>query len=320
MSPVTGTPFSLSHDSVSKIVTSAVVVVFLVIAGAVHSVTIAGFTALLLVAAYAWSPAGCSIRDGAVVVERLIGDVKIPLAGIREVRIATADDLCGCIRLFGSGGLFGYYGVFRTSRLGKSIWYVTNRRHLVVIVSDSGTAMLSPDDAEGFVSAVRTASRIVPAISVSFPAPAGLPQPGSGRVGWKKAAVLIPVAVVVTVSMFYAPGPPAYTLTRESLTIHDRFYPVTLNAASVDVASARVIDFDRDTDWKPVVRTNGFANARYHSGWFRVASGKVVRLYRADAARVVLLPPKGAGTPVLLETKEPEKFLADLQRNWAGGS
>jgi len=125
------------------------------------------------------------------------------------------------------------------------------------------------------------------------------------------------VTTVVAFSLLYSPGPPAYTLTPQSLTIHDRFYPVTLNAASVDVAHVRVIDLGSDTDWKPVARTNGFANARYHSGWFRVASGKVVRLYRTDATSVVLLPPKGDGTPVLLETKEPGKFRAEVLEKWA---
>ena len=46
-------------------------------------------------------------------------------------------------------------------------------------------------------------------------------------------------------------------------------------------------------------RTNGFANAHYASGWFRVASGKTVRMYRAGGTRLVLLPPKGDGAAVL---------------------
>ena len=44
----------------------------------------------------------------------------VPLLDIREVRPATKDDFGGCIRLFGNGGLFGYYGLFRTSKLGPS--------------------------------------------------------------------------------------------------------------------------------------------------------------------------------------------------------
>ena len=39
----------------------------------------------------------------------------------------------------------------------------------------------------------------------------------------------------VAFTFFYAPGPPTYTLTHDSLTIHDKvFYSVTLMADAVD--------------------------------------------------------------------------------------
>jgi Bacterial PH domain len=88
--------------------------------------------------------------------ERLIGNVSIPLDGIRAIRKTTADDLRGCIRLWGSGGLFGYYGLFRTSALGKSTWYVTNRRNIVVVITASKTALFSPDDVDAFLAAIHT--------------------------------------------------------------------------------------------------------------------------------------------------------------------
>jgi hypothetical protein len=91
-----------------------------------------------------------------------------------------------------------------------------------------------------------------------------------------------------------------------------------LNAAGVDVEHIRVIDFGVDTEWRPTRRTNGFANPHYRSGWFRVASGKIVRMYRADGTRLVLLPPKGDGAAVLLETREPGKFVVEVRRNWGG--
>jgi hypothetical protein len=107
-------------------------------------------------------------------------------------------------------------------------------------------------------------------------------------------------------------------LTPQSLTIHDRFYPVTLPAASVDIEHIRVIDVGVDTEWRPRGRTNGFANGHYRSGWFRLAGGKTVRLYQAGSGRLVLLPPKGDGAAVLLEARDPEKFLREVRREWAG--
>ena len=62
------------------------------------------------------------------------------------------------VRLWGNGGLFGYYGLFTTSRLGKCTWYVTSRSKAVVVVTDAKTTLFSPDDPASFIAAVRSAA------------------------------------------------------------------------------------------------------------------------------------------------------------------
>lgn len=276
---------------------------------ATHSVVAGCLSAVIVVGAYAWSPRGYAVAERSITVNRLIGNVRIPLDSIRELRAATADDFRGCLRLFGNGGLFGYYGLFRTSKLGKSTWYVTNRGKAVVVVTGKKTVLFSPDDVEGFTAAI------------GAPAPVPVTQDAGSRVGPLIGAAIGIVAIaVLAFAMLYSPGPPSYTLTPESLTIHDRFYPVTLNRTNVDVEHIRVIDLDVDAEWRPTRRTNGFANTHYRSGWFRVASGRIVRMYRADSRRLVLLPPKGDGAAVLLETREPEKFVVEVRQKWSGPS
>ncbi|HEX8871462.1 MAG TPA: hypothetical protein VF758_01775, partial [Candidatus Acidoferrum sp.] len=62
-----------------------------------------------------------------------------------------------------------------------------------------------------------------------------------------------------------------------------------------------------------------FANTHYQSGWFRVANGAKVQLYRAGADRLVLLPPKDRDKPpILLQTADPEAFIARLKQEWQG--
>ena len=114
----------------------------------------------------------------------------------------------------------------------------------------------------------------------------------------------------------YSPGPPEYALTTQSLVIKDHFYPATVNAADVDIANIRVVGVEGSSEWRPTLRINGFATRHYRSGWFRVAGGKTVRMYRADGLRLVLLPPKGNGTPVLLEVKDPDAFVGQLVSQW----
>jgi hypothetical protein len=301
--------FRASYDTTTKLISAAVFIMFLGIAVDTNSLIVEGIFAVLFLAAYAWSATGYEIVGGDVVIRRLVGNVRIPVSGIREVRIATRADLSGSTRLFGSGGLFGYYGLFRNSTLGTSNWYVTDRNHAVVLAGDSGTAIVSPDDQTGFIAAL--GARRVPTGGHDWSTVGA----HHGR-GWAVAASLIAGAAIMSGVLLYAPGPPAYTLTRTALEIHDRFYPVTLQAASVDLGKIRVVDVDKDTDWKPVTRTNGFGSEHYHSGWFQVSNGQKVRMYRADSKRVVLLPPKGDGAPVMLETKDPEKFVAEIEHEW----
>jgi hypothetical protein len=93
-----------------------------------------------------------------------------------------------------------------------------------------------------------------------------------------------------------------------------------VNAVTVIVEHIRVVDLGVDTAWRPTLRTNGFANPRYHSGWFRVANGNTIRMYSADSKRLVLLPPASSGTPVLLETRDPEEFAREVRQAWSNRS
>jgi hypothetical protein len=311
MSSPASASFTVSYDSAAKTISAAVAVMFLVLGLATQSVAVGILFALILAAAFAWSPTGYSIGDGFLSVHRVIGNLRIPLASIRAVRIASGEDLQGSLRIFGSGGLFGYYGVFRSPKLGKTTWYVTRHSHAVLVVTSAGNFVLSPDDVDGFVAWTRPGG--------TAPTPRFAPAPESSShpaAAWITAAIVAAATTLVIGTLFYSPGLPQYTLTRGSLTIRDHFYPITLGAKNIDLSHARVIDVASDPDWKPVARTNGFGNAHYHSGFFRVASGAEVRMYRGDSTRVVLLPSRNGDDPVLIETSEPGRFLDELRHRW----
>ncbi len=312
--------FPASYDTTTKIIS---VVVCILLAGVTlftHSVVVAGAGAVLLLLSYAYSPRGYVVADRCVTVRRLLRNVFFPLDGILEARRARADDFRGVLRLWGVGGLFGYYGLFRTSTLGKCWWYLTNRRNAVVVVTEKETALFSPDDVSGFLAAVGSAV-LVPEIPPARRVGAIDSQSGGNRIASViGAGIAVLVLAIIAFAFLYSPGPPSYTLTGTSLTIHDRFYPLTVDAATVEVNQIRVVDISGDSGWRPTARTNGFANAHYHSGWFRVANGRRVRMYWADGHRLVLLPPKGQGNAVLLEVSGPEQFVAEVRMEWSKGS
>ena len=310
--------FAASYDGAAKGITIAVTAMLLVIPVVTGSLAIGALFAAIVLVAWAWSPSSYSVENGFLVVHRLAGNIQIPTSSIREARGATREDLSGTLRLFGSGGLFGYYGRFRSPKLGKSTWYMTNQRHAVVVIGDFGTALFSPDDVDGFLAWIYPAKLRTSPVSRFTPLPADVSERNVGvMVGI--AAVVLTTALVLG-AMFYSPGLPAYTLTSDKLTIQDKFFPVTLNASAIDLKNARVIDFNTDPDWKPVLRIGGFGNARYHSGFFTLADGRKVLMYRAESTRLILLPPKAEGNPVLFEAKEPQKFLSEIQRKWSNGS
>jgi hypothetical protein len=307
--------FTASIDSRAWIITSIVIGVILTCIVISRNVLVVVPGAAVIVISYALAPRGYALSGRSLVVKRrLWRDVSISLESVRELRPATADDFRGALRLWGNGGVFGYYGQFQTAKLGKCRWFLTKRSNAVVLVTEEKTVLVSPDDVPGFLAAVRGVARVPEA----YAAAPMLPTSGtSGIAPWVGVGIAAIVLAIVGFAFLYAPGPPKLTLTPQALEIHDRFYPFTLGADDVDVAGIRIVDIATDPEWRPTARTNGFANAHYRSGWFRTASGRTVRMYWADG-RLVLLPPKGSGPAVLVEANEPEKLIVELHQEWAG--
>jgi Bacterial PH domain len=307
--------FSVSYDTATKVISVIVTIGLLVAAAAAHNVSVACLALAIFGLSLAYSPRGYVVSSGLITVKRFIRDVRIPLAGVREARAITKDDLRGCIRLWGNGGLFGYYGLFRTRALGVCSWYVTNRRQAVVVKTAAKTVLFSPDDKDGFLLALRNVASMETA---SSPEPfAGIKSDRARSRTGVGIAIALLAAGLAAWAITYSPGPPAYTLTHDALTIHDRFYPVTLQSSAVDVANIHLVDLVEEPEWRPVARTNGFANSHYRSGWFRAAKGTTMRLYQAGGRRLVLLPPNGSGVPVLYQARDPEEFIQEVSAQWA---
>ncbi|NDC30691.1 MAG: hypothetical protein EBZ58_07115 [Bacteroidetes bacterium] len=78
---------------------------------------------------------------------RPIGKVDIRFNNISSIRLVDKSEIRTLIRTFSAGGLFGYYGYYYSSSLGKLILYTTQRKNLLVIEQKVGRKiLLSPDD------------------------------------------------------------------------------------------------------------------------------------------------------------------------------
>ena len=76
------------------------------------------------------------LKDDCIVVKKVIGKIVIPyeVIGLAEAfKIGNGD-----IRIFGSGGFFGYIGVFSNQLLGKYQSYICNPKDAFMIITKNG--------------------------------------------------------------------------------------------------------------------------------------------------------------------------------------
>jgi hypothetical protein len=110
-------------------------------------VQIAIFAGIVLVA-WLYSTQGYSVRDGELVIHRPWKPVTIPLSEIRSVELVSPEDVSpfSGLRVFGVGGLFGYYGTFFLPRLGGFVrFYLRNKENPILLDTTGGRLLLSPD-------------------------------------------------------------------------------------------------------------------------------------------------------------------------------
>jgi len=88
---------------------------------------------------------GYEILPGEVRVRRPLGWRVIPLAGLRRAWISP-DAMAGSIRIFGDGGLFGFFGLFRDRRLGNYHAYATDPKRALVLELQDRKVVITPDD------------------------------------------------------------------------------------------------------------------------------------------------------------------------------
>ena len=106
--------------------------------------------------AYLWKPQQIALSNEFLIVKRKFGDKKFPLANIQSAAIITRKELGMGIRLFGSGGFFGYYGLFKYKNIGNVNVYCTQREPVILIELTKGKILISPDEPSLFLNDLNT--------------------------------------------------------------------------------------------------------------------------------------------------------------------
>lgn len=101
-----------------------------------------------------YMPMQLKADDEKITVRRLFGSLKITRNGIMEIRQVGRSDIANSIRIFGSGGLFGYLGRFKNDRLGSYTMYATDLNHLIYIRTSSKKYVFSCSCPKEFIEYV----------------------------------------------------------------------------------------------------------------------------------------------------------------------
>jgi hypothetical protein len=123
------------------------------------AIAVFAFAPVLLASAAAWamSPREVVVDGGELRIARRAGPpVRVPLTVITEVSTVPGVS-AWTIRLFGTGGFFGSYGLFSNVALGRFRLYATRRGPAVIIrrKDDKLPIVITPDDVPGTIEALK---------------------------------------------------------------------------------------------------------------------------------------------------------------------
>jgi Bacterial PH domain len=107
---------------------------------------------LIYVIGYLFAPRNYSITADTVLINRPLTNIKIKKSDIKSVDIIERNKISKAWRIFGVGGLFGYYGRFWNSEMGSMTFYATRTADAILIQTHADNKIiLTPDEPEAFL-------------------------------------------------------------------------------------------------------------------------------------------------------------------------
>ncbi|ABS26642.1 PH domain-containing protein [Anaeromyxobacter sp. Fw109-5] len=119
--------------------------------------------ALVPLAVWALAPREFVIGAGFLRVERNAWPARlVPLRAITAAEPLAPAAMRGALRLLGTSGLFGHYGLFRSRALGRFRMYATRGSGLVLVRAGTVQYVLSPDRPEAFLATLAASTAAAP--------------------------------------------------------------------------------------------------------------------------------------------------------------
>lgn len=163
--------FTVSKDRMATVVTVVVTILFIALSivpfftsstsdtlGKWIMFGASGLVWVIFLFAWFLRPEGYGIIGNQLILHRPMRSREIALSDISGIVVPEPKKLRWSVRLFGSGGLFGYFGKFRNSTFGTMNWYATRLGKFVVIILRSGEKIVVTPDDESFAAHLRSAA------------------------------------------------------------------------------------------------------------------------------------------------------------------
>ena len=109
----------------------------------------------LIVVFIATMPIRLTIGNDKIILHRLFGAINIPIKDIIAIKAIPNSETAFSIRIFGSGGLFGYLGKFKNKKLGYYTMYATDINELILIRTARKTYVFSCRNRDKFIESVK---------------------------------------------------------------------------------------------------------------------------------------------------------------------
>jgi hypothetical protein len=127
----------------------------------------------IVVGSFGWAPEGVTVDLGTITIaRRWVGPVEIPISSVRQVEILGTSRIGRMHKLAGFVDPRGRaWGRFRSEPLGEFRLYLWRRGPWVLVDTEDGKVVLTPEEPERFVGEVGAA------MALRAPTPRGRPRP-----------------------------------------------------------------------------------------------------------------------------------------------
>lgn len=156
--------FKASLDRITVIISIMVVIFFVALTvwviyfvpdlGIYGNISIATGLATIVVS-FLLYPTGYFVDDKSVAVKGVLFSRTILKEDIIAVEEIKTEDMSATIRAFGSGGFFGYFGLFYNSKHKWMIWFATQRKNYVMVHTAKRKFVFTPDNPQEFIAALQ---------------------------------------------------------------------------------------------------------------------------------------------------------------------